>query len=85
MAFSGSLCKDVEGHVHDIFDGSFWCKSIGNIFISSGKRATRKRGLFFLVERNLIKLSKKSRRDFGSCKQRRYADGEEYRTNNLSQ
>jgi len=29
MAFSGSAYKDVyvQGHVHDIFDGSFRCKN----------------------------------------------------------
>jgi len=26
MAFSDSAYKDIQGHVHDIFDGSFRCK-----------------------------------------------------------
>ena len=51
-------------------------QSFGDIFISSCNKATKKQGLFSIVEGN--------RQTSSACNQCRYTDGEEYRMNKLS-
>ena len=83
MAFSGSAYKDLQGHVHDIFDGSFPCKgsvkcSLGDIFIPSCNMARGKRGLFSFVEGMRENYPKRVEKSSSSRNQCRYADGKEF-------
>jgi len=50
-------------------------QTLGDIFISSCNKATKKQGLFSIVEGN--------RQTSSSCNQCTYADGGEYRMNKL--